>query len=80
MRKENTDLDRAVEEEPLRQQPAGCKQHLEVAEVTLDRIDDVRELDLDGHFLRAAGRRRGRSEYGRVNLPYGCGGEWQPVK
>lgn len=57
MNKKNADLDRAVEEEPFRQQPSGCKQHLEVAEVALDRIDDVRELDLDGHFLRAAGRR-----------------------
>lgn len=75
-----THLDRAVEEQPAREQPSRSEQHLDVPEVGLDGVRDVRELDLHRDLRGRASRRSVRREHGSVHLPDRRRSEGQAVE
>ena len=73
-------LDRAVEEEPTGEQPAGGEEHAHVADVALDGVDDVRELDLHRYRRGLARGRGGRLQNCGVYLADGGCGEGHSVE
>jgi hypothetical protein len=78
---QRTHLNRAVKEQAPRKQASSGKKHLHIAQVTRDRVSDIRELDFHSNALATPTRRTlAGSKDSMMNLTNARSCKWYTVE